>query len=150
MIARAVHLCREWARRPLAAADAALNRLYTWRGNPLYQSGTVVVVAFLVMLVSGIYLLLFYRIGSPYESVVRIDDQILAGRWLRAIHRYAADLAVVAAVIALRARSFLSVWARMAFLRSLRPRSDQSRIHSSLLSAAKNAARCAWCRSTTA
>jgi ferredoxin len=99
MIARVVHESREWARRPLAAVDAALNRLYGSRFNPLYQSGTLVVVAFLVMLVSGVYLLFFYRIGSPYESVARIEAQVFAGRWLRAIHRYAADLAVVAVVL---------------------------------------------------
>jgi ferredoxin/coenzyme F420-reducing hydrogenase delta subunit len=85
------------ARHPLAAADALLNRLYTWRFNPLYQSGTLVVVAFLVMLVTGLYLLLFYRIGSPYESILRIEDQVWAGSSMRAMHRYAADLAVVAA-----------------------------------------------------
>jgi ferredoxin len=99
MITRVVHYLREWGRRPLAVADAVLNRLYTWRYNPLYQSGTLAVVAFAIMLVSGLYLLLFYRIGSPYESVARIDAQIWAGRWLRAIHRYAADLAVVAAAL---------------------------------------------------
>ena len=93
------HHMRELARRPLAAADALMNRIYTWRFNPLYQSGTLVVAAFLVMLVTGLYLLLFYRIGSPYESIERIDDQVLAGRWIRALHRYAADLAVAAGLL---------------------------------------------------
>jgi ferredoxin len=80
-------------------ADAAANRLYTWRYNPLYQSGSLLVLSFLIMLVSGVYLLLFYRIGAPWESVLRLDEQALAGRWLRAIHRYAADLAIVAAAL---------------------------------------------------
>ena len=52
--------------RALSAADAACNRLYGWRGNPLYQSGTIVVALLAVLLVTGIWLLLFYRIGSPY------------------------------------------------------------------------------------
>ncbi len=86
-------------RRPLAAADAALNRLYGWRYNPLYQSGTLVVVAFVVMFVTGLYLLLFYRIGSPYESIVRLEGQVYTGRWIRALHRYAADLTVVAGLV---------------------------------------------------
>jgi coenzyme F420-reducing hydrogenase delta subunit/Pyruvate/2-oxoacid:ferredoxin oxidoreductase delta subunit len=76
-----------------------MNRIYGWRFNPLYQSGTLVVASFLVMLVSGLYLLLFYRIGSPYESVLRIEAQPFAGRWLRAIHRYASDLAVAAGAL---------------------------------------------------
>jgi ferredoxin/coenzyme F420-reducing hydrogenase delta subunit len=97
MIARATRHVREWSRRPLAAADAAMNRLYGWRYNPLYQSGSLVVLAFIVMFATGVYLLLFYRIGSPYESMVRLEAQAWSGRWLRALHRYAADLAVVAA-----------------------------------------------------
>jgi ferredoxin/coenzyme F420-reducing hydrogenase delta subunit len=97
MIARATRHVREWSRRPLAAADAAMNSLYGWRYNPLYQSGSLVVLAFIVMFATGVYLLLFYRIGSPYESVVRLEAQAWSGRWLRALHRYAADLAVVAA-----------------------------------------------------
>jgi len=94
-----VSLLREAARRPLAVADAAMNRLYSWRGNPLYQSGTLVVLAFVVMLATGLYLLLFYRVGDPYASMQGIEGQIFAGRWVRALHRYAADLAVVAAVL---------------------------------------------------
>ena len=90
---------REIVRRPLAAVDAWMNRLVTWRFNPMYQSGTLVVAAFLVMLATGIYLLLFYRIGAPYESIARIESQALAGRWIRALHRYAADLAVVAGAL---------------------------------------------------
>jgi coenzyme F420-reducing hydrogenase delta subunit/NAD-dependent dihydropyrimidine dehydrogenase PreA subunit len=86
-------------RRPLAALDAVANRLYSWRFNPLYQSGTLVVVSFLVMTVTGLYLLLFYRIGAPYESMVRIEGQAFAGRWMRAMHRYASDLAVAASVL---------------------------------------------------
>jgi ferredoxin/coenzyme F420-reducing hydrogenase delta subunit len=87
------------ARRPLAAADALLHRLHGWRGNPLHQSGTLVLVSFLVMLVTGLYLLLFYRIGAPFESIERIDAQLFAGSWIRALHRYAADLAVAAGLL---------------------------------------------------
>jgi coenzyme F420-reducing hydrogenase delta subunit len=86
-------------RRPLAALDAVANRLYGWRFNPLYHSGTLVVVAFLLTLGTGLYLLLFYRIGAPYESIVRIEAQAWSGRWMRALHRYASDLAVVAAAV---------------------------------------------------
>lgn len=75
-----------------------MNRLYGWRLNPLYQSGSLVVLTLLIMLVTGLYLLLFYRIGSPAESVARVTAQPWAGRWIRSLHRYAADLAVVAAV----------------------------------------------------
>jgi len=90
---------RSLLRSSLARADAVANRLYGWRGNPLYQSGTLVVLGFLVMLATGLYLLLFYRVGSPYLSVHGIESQVFAGRWIRALHRYAADLAVAAAAV---------------------------------------------------
>ncbi len=96
---QAVHHTREISRRALAAGDALANRLATSRLNPLYQSGTLVVASFLVMLATGLYLLLFYRIGAPYASIERIEEQIFAGRWIRALHRYAADLAVVAGAL---------------------------------------------------
>ncbi|MEK6609306.1 MAG: cytochrome b N-terminal domain-containing protein [Gemmatimonadota bacterium] len=84
-------------RRGLARADASMNRLYGWQRNPLYLSGTLAVVSLGVVLVTGVYLLLFYRIGAPYASVERITDQVWAGRWIRSLHRYASDAAVVAA-----------------------------------------------------
>jgi ferredoxin len=76
-----------------------MNRLYGWRYNPLYHSGALVVVLLAAVLLTGVYLLLFYRIGSPYASVARLTDQVWAGRWMRTLHRYASDAAVVAVVV---------------------------------------------------
>jgi coenzyme F420-reducing hydrogenase delta subunit/NAD-dependent dihydropyrimidine dehydrogenase PreA subunit len=94
-------------RRALARADAGMNRLYGWRYNPLYHSGALVVALLLVVLATGLYLLLFYRIGAPFASVARIADQIWLGRWIRALHRYASDAAVVAAAV-----HALRIWAQ--------------------------------------
>ena len=85
--------------RALTRLDGWADRLYGWRWNPLYQSGALVVVCLAVLLVTGLYLIFFYRIGSPYESMVRIDGQTWGGRWIRSLHRYAADAAVVAAAV---------------------------------------------------
>jgi len=93
-------------RRALARLDALFDRLYGWRYNPLYQSGTIAVLLLLVLLATGLYLLLFYRIGAPYDSVVRIDAQWWGGRWIRSLHRYASDAAVVAVAVH-AARMFL-------------------------------------------
>ena len=89
-------MLRRLAWRPLSAIDGALNRLYGWRFNPLYQSGALAVVLLLVVAVTGLYLLVFYRIGAPYESVERITSQAWTGRWIRGLHRYASDAALVA------------------------------------------------------
>ncbi|MCY4398482.1 MAG: cytochrome b N-terminal domain-containing protein [Gemmatimonadetes bacterium] len=85
--------------RALTRLDGWVDRLYGWRWNPLYQSGALVIVCLGILLVTGLYLIFFYRIGSPYESMVRIDGQAWGGRWVRTLHRYAADAAVVAALI---------------------------------------------------
>lgn len=82
-----------------ARLDAWANRLYTWRFNPLYHSGALVVASFVVLLATGLYLLLFYRIGAPYASVERITGQTFTGSWIRTLHRYVSDLAVGAAVV---------------------------------------------------
>ena len=87
------------ARRVLAAADACGNRLYGWRFNPLYQSGTIVVALYLLLLVTGLWLTLFYRVGAPWESVARITQDAWIGNWVRGVHRYASDLAVIATLV---------------------------------------------------
>ena len=93
-------------RRPLAWADARLNELYSWKYNPLYQSGVLAVVLLAAVGVTGIYLLLFYRVGAPFTSVERITNDIPLGRFTRSFHRYASDAAVVAVLLHM-ARVFL-------------------------------------------
>ncbi|MEK6613174.1 MAG: hydrogenase iron-sulfur subunit [Gemmatimonadota bacterium] len=102
------------ARRTLTALDAAANRLYGWRWNPLYQSGTVAVVMLLALLGTGLYLVLVYRLGAPYASMVRIDQDVWLGRWMRSLHRYASDGFIIAAVV--------HAWRMLAQRRSWGPR----------------------------
>lgn len=101
--------------RLLSRFDAAANWLYGSHLNPLYRSGTLTVALLLVLLVTGLYLLLFYRVGAPYESVTRITNQVWLGRWIRGVHRFAADAAVVtAAVHAVRMFAQRRSWGRRA------------------------------------
>ncbi len=91
------------AARPLrgliATLDHLLDRAYGSRWNPAHQSGSLAIALMLVAIATGIYLTVFYRIGAPYESMQRIQAQAWGGRWLRALHRYASDLAVVFAAL---------------------------------------------------
>lgn len=112
---RLVSALQRGAWRVLAALDAVMNRLYGWRWNPLYQSGALALVLLGIVLATGVYLFLFYRIGAPYESVARITEQAWAGRWIRGLHRYASDAAVVAiAVHGLRMFAQRRSWGRRA------------------------------------
>lgn len=83
----------------LAALDRWMDRVYGARWNPLYASGAIAVGLLAVLLITGVYLLLFYRIGAPYASVARITEQAWLGRWIRTLHRYASDAAVIAIVV---------------------------------------------------
>lgn len=85
--------------RLIAGLDRTANRLYDSKYNPLYHSGAVAVGLLAVLIVTGIYLLLFYRIGAPHASVVRINDQAWAGSWIRGLHRYASDAVIVAVAV---------------------------------------------------
>jgi len=86
-------------RRLLVLADRLGDRLYGWRFNPLYQSGAIVVALYLVLLVTGLWLTVCYRVGSPWESVARVTGDPWFGNWVRGLHRYASDLAVVATAV---------------------------------------------------
>ncbi len=103
MSAAAARLGERVTWRLIGAADALCNRVYGQRFNPLYQSGTIVVALYLVVVVTGLWLILFYRVGAPWESVAGLAADRWVGSWARGVHRYASDLALVAtAVHALR------------------------------------------------
>lgn len=79
--------------RPL---DHLCDRVYGSHLNPLYQSGALAIFLLAVTLVTGVYLLCFYTVSAPYASVTRLHEQFFAGRWIRALHRYASDAAMLA------------------------------------------------------
>ena len=87
------------AARLLTAGDAFCNRLYGQPYNPLYQSGTIVLALYLVLVVTGLWLLLFYRVGAPWASVAQLTADPWLGSWVRGVHRYASDLAVLATLV---------------------------------------------------
>ncbi len=86
-------------RRPLAWADARMNRLYGWKYNPFYHSGVLAVTLLAAVSITGIYLVFFYRLGSPYASIGTITNTIPLGHLTRSIHRYASDAAMVAVLV---------------------------------------------------
>jgi ferredoxin len=99
--------------RALAHLDALADRVYGSRYNPLYRSGALTVALLALLIITGLYLLLFYRVGSPYASVARITEQVWLGRWIRGVHRFAADAAVITAgVHAMRMFAQRRSWGR--------------------------------------
>lgn len=92
-----MRLLERGIRRFLGVVDAGANRLYGHRWNPLYQSGTIAVAMLLVLIGTGLVLVLFYRVGSPFASVARLAANPWLGSWLRSLHRYATDVFLLAA-----------------------------------------------------
>lgn len=86
-------------RRLFSRVDAVTNRWYGSRYNPLYQSGTIVTALFLVLIGSGLWLLFFYHISAPWASVAAITAAPWSGNWVRGLHRYASDAAVIATLV---------------------------------------------------
>ncbi|GAB4498488.1 MAG: hypothetical protein OHK003_10880 [Anaerolineales bacterium] len=70
------------------------------RFNPLYHTGTITIFLLVVILLTGIYLTMFYPFGFTfsYKAVASIEANIV-GRIIRAMHRYASDLAVIFALL---------------------------------------------------
>ncbi len=70
------------------------------RFNPLYHTGTITIFLLVVILLTGIYLTMFYPFGFTfsYKAVSSIEAN-LVGRIIRAVHRYASDLAVIFALL---------------------------------------------------
>lgn len=87
------------ALRLLRAADAAATRLYGWRRNPLHQSGALAVILLALLIATGLYLLLIYRVSQPWASVAALQAQPWLGRWMRSVHRFASDALIVAVLV---------------------------------------------------
>ncbi len=82
--------------------EAWLDRLVSPALNPLYHSGTIAVLSLAVAAVTGLYLFVFYRVGT--EAAHRSVEGIMAhplgiGALMRSLHRYASDAAVLAAAL---------------------------------------------------
>lgn len=87
------------ARRVVNRLDAAATWLYGSPWNPIHQAGTVAVAMLAVLIGTGLYLVLFYRISAPSASVARLAADPWLGSWIRSLHRYATDVFIIASVL---------------------------------------------------
>jgi ferredoxin/coenzyme F420-reducing hydrogenase delta subunit len=93
---------RVQALRAFRAVEAAFDRFFGARDNPLRHLGALGFYLFWLMVVSGIYLYAFYGTGvtEAYNSVERLTrDQWYLGGVMRSLHRYCADAFVLVMVL---------------------------------------------------
>ena len=81
--------------------DVAINRVYPEDFNPLYYTGGLANLFLTVLVLSGIFLFLYYipSFNDAYTSVQFITAQVPYGQLIRGIHRYAADAFVIAILL---------------------------------------------------
>ncbi|HWL17207.1 MAG TPA: cytochrome b N-terminal domain-containing protein [Opitutus sp.] len=86
--------------RALAWCDSLLARWLPAEHNPLAQAGTAANLALAIAVVSGVALLIWYSpsLQFAYPSIADIHGRTLGG-WVRAMHRYSADLAMFFIVV---------------------------------------------------
>jgi quinol-cytochrome oxidoreductase complex cytochrome b subunit/Pyruvate/2-oxoacid:ferredoxin oxidoreductase delta subunit len=87
--------------------DVWINRVYPADFNPLYYTGGLANLFLMVLVLSGIFLFLYYvpSFNDAYTSVQYISeklpppDQVPYGQIIRGIHRYAADGFIIAILL---------------------------------------------------
>ena len=89
---------RETGATLVRRAEGGFNAVFGANANPLYHSGALTIYFLWIVLVSGIYVFVFFEtsIDGAYESVERLSrEQWYLGGVMRSLHRYASDAAVI-------------------------------------------------------
>src|SRR3989304_8733809 len=113
---KAVSLSRRFAR----VVDGWANVIFSPGNNPFYYSGAICVFLLILLVISGLYLFIFYKVSAPYQSVQYIaEKQGIYGSMIRGIHQYAADGLIIAILlhalsVFLKGRYFL--WRRIIWV----------------------------------
>lgn len=85
-------------KRAYLAIEAWFNISFGSAWNPLYNLGTLTFFFFWIVLISGLYLFIFFdtSLSGAYNSVEYMThDQWYAAGVMRSLHRYASDAAVI-------------------------------------------------------
>lgn len=95
--------------RFIARLERPFSKWFGPENNPAHHLGALTIYLFWVVLVSGIYLFIFYdtSLSGAWLSLERIThEQWYAGGIMRSLHRYASDAAVITMILHM-SREFL-------------------------------------------
>jgi quinol-cytochrome oxidoreductase complex cytochrome b subunit/coenzyme F420-reducing hydrogenase delta subunit len=93
---------RTITRAAFESVDKLFDRAFTPAWNPLYHLGTLGWFFYWIVIVSGIYLYIFFDTGinQAYESLEYITNvQWYAGGVMRSLHRYASDALIIVVML---------------------------------------------------
>ncbi|MDR5708342.1 MAG: cytochrome b N-terminal domain-containing protein [Armatimonadota bacterium] len=82
--------------------------------NPLYLLGQIVYFSWIVVVVSGILLMIWYEptTHGAYNSILRIQHEIPLGWLIRGMHKYGADMLIIAITLRIYRMYFLGEYKR--------------------------------------
>lgn len=74
-------------------AETAINHAWGERWNFFYYLGSLPIVLLFILLFTGLFMFIYYNMSvtSSYESVKYMTEHAMLGRFMRNLHRYAAD-----------------------------------------------------------
>lgn len=93
---------RTTSRKIFSVIEVTLNKGFGAKLNPMHHLGALTIFFFWIVLVSGIWLFVFFRtsVEGAYESVEYLTHrQWYIGGVMRSLHRYASDAAIVTLVL---------------------------------------------------
>ncbi|MBM3449692.1 MAG: cytochrome bc complex cytochrome b subunit [Armatimonadetes bacterium] len=82
--------------------------------NPLYTLGQIVYFSWIVVIVTGVWLMFWYEPteAAAYNSIIRIQHEVPFGWLIRGAHKYAADLLILGILLRLYRMYFLAEYKR--------------------------------------
>lgn len=86
----------------IGALQKPMARVFESSANPLNNLGALTIFFFWIVLISGIWLLIFFRtsVSGAFDSVEYLtNEQWYLGGVMRSLHRYASDAAIVTIVV---------------------------------------------------
>jgi len=89
---------KQAGRQILTRTEGIFDAVFGHEDNPFYQLGALTIFFFWVVLVSGIYVFIFFEtsVTGAYESVDYLTrNQWYLGGIMRSLHRYASDAAII-------------------------------------------------------
>ncbi|MBF0276297.1 MAG: cytochrome b N-terminal domain-containing protein [SAR324 cluster bacterium] len=87
--------------RVFLAIESHFNRLFPEKHNPFYFLGTLSIFNLLILVVTGIYMFIYYSpsVETVYESVKYVNDEAFLGGLVRSVHQYSSDLMILLVVL---------------------------------------------------
>jgi len=99
----------EWIKDRKAHLDLFDETNAERQGNPLYLLGPMVYYFWLITIVSGLLLMIWYEptTAGAYNSILRIQREIPLGWLIRGLHKYGADALIIAITLRIYRMYFL-------------------------------------------